>query len=103
VGTSNSNPYDVPRDRDNNCPISNGVPTVDDIDYMNHEVVTQVSVESPAAVFNRGRSFNEGRGTGDVGDDLGVDSGDYIYMSSVEVEGRGKVTTSSHTEEVCHT
>ena len=87
--SSGSNPYDTPREvlDSNTYSIPTSIPVMDN--YVNHAVVTQVSVEPSKGSFykhpQKGMSHGEeGHSEGvDGSSDQKVESGDYIYMSSL--------------------
>lgn len=92
LASSGSNPYDIPREvlDSNMYSIPTSISAVDS--YVNHAVVTQVSVEPPQHVSKgsiyqhprKGSLSDEGRMEGVEGSsDKKVESGDYIYMSSL--------------------
>lgn len=92
-GSNSSNPYDIPREvlDSNTYSIPVGIPAV--VDYINHAIVTQVSVEPlvpppHGSVYQHPRNSDSTDSEGVVSDQK-VESGDYIYMSSCPDEEGG--------------
>lgn len=110
--SGSSNPYDIPREvvDSNTYSIPSSIPAVD---YANHAIAMQVSVESPVppphaserSVYQhprQGRSSDDGGRSSAVDGsmDLKVESGDYIYMGSIPGSQGGEKEASFSAEEV---